>query len=226
MKPIFKTSKYDNYFFGYFDKSPLNINNDRLLACRSTFNNRLPTSQDKLEIGYIDWRKSDEFIKLSQTSAWNWQQGCMLQWFDNKCNKIIYNDIVDNNFVTVCLNVKSLKKEFFPMSYYAASSNEEFLLCIDNERHHFFRPGYNYMGVENLSKKVRLLDSDGIWRIDCKTKEVNQIITLKTLINMNYLSTMKDSLHYVDILLLTKIIRDLRFCIGGKQRMGVFIQDY
>lgn len=209
MKPVFKTNRNHNYFFGYYDKSPLSFENDILLVCRAPFNNRMPTSKDKLEIGYIDWRKSDEFIKITQTSAWNWQQGCMLKWFDKKCNKIIYNDIIDNNFVTVCLNIKSLEKEFFPMSYYSASSNNSFLLCIDNERHHFFRPGYSYRGIENFNKKVKFLKSDGIWHIDCKTKKLKQIITLKQLVNINYLSTMKDATHYVEHLMINP--NDTRF---------------
>ena len=104
MRLKFKTKRTHNYFFGYYDKSPLNLENDKLLACRPAFNDRMPNSNDKLEIGYIDWHKSDDFINIAQTSAWNWQQGCMLQWFDKKCNKIIYNDIIDNNFVTVCLD--------------------------------------------------------------------------------------------------------------------------
>lgn len=209
MKLIFKTNITHNYFFGYYDKSPLSLKNNKLLACRSTFNNRMPRSDDKLEIGYLDWRNSDKFIKITETSAWNWQQGCMLQWFDKKCNKIIYNDIINNNFVTVCLDIKSYEKELFPMAYYSASNKKDFLLCIDNERHHFFRPGYSYLGIENFKKKVKFLDDDGIWHIDCKTKKANQIITLKQLIKINYLPTMKDSLHYVEHIIINP--NDTRF---------------
>ena len=75
-------------------------------------------------------------------------------------------------------------------------------MCIDNERHHFLRPGYSYKGIENFNKKVKFLKNDGIWHIDCKTKKIKQIITLEQLLNINYLSTMKDAIHYVEHLMI------------------------
>ena len=100
-----------NFFFGYYDKSPLNISNDKLLACKSNFIDRLPDQNEVLTIGYFEWKTSTKFIKLGHTRAWNWQQGCMLQWlgpdFDKK---IIYNDRIDDKFVTVICDIRTLKK--------------------------------------------------------------------------------------------------------------------
>ena len=99
MKRIFQTPTDGHYFFGYYDKSPLNKDNSKILACKASFIDRMPSADDVLEIGYFDWKNSNEFIKLNETKAWNWQQGCMLQWLQNsESDKAIYNTIIDCEF--------------------------------------------------------------------------------------------------------------------------------
>jgi len=125
---VFETPNDGHYFFGYYDKSPLNRDNTKLLACKSTFIDRMPTKDDILEIGYFEWQKSNKFIKITETKAWNWQLGCMLQWLAPEYDKkVIYNDRVDNKFVTVILDIESGKKEFLPMAYYTMSSDGKFV---------------------------------------------------------------------------------------------------
>ena len=199
MNKIFKTPSDGHYFFGYWDKSPLNFKNTKLLACRSSFIDRMPTKDDILEIGYFQWKESDEFIKITETKAWNWQQGCMLQWLGSEYNDtVIYNDRIANKFVTVIYNIHTRESNILPMAYYAADSNGSFVLCIDNERHCFYREGYSYKGVDNLDKKVPLLEDDGIWHIDVQTKNIKQIITLKQMIDIKPLSNMKGAVHTVE----------------------------
>ena len=210
MKLVFKTPKNENYFFGYYDKSPLNRLNTKILACRSKFINRMPRKKDTLEIGYFNWKTSNQFIKIAETSTWNWQQGCMLQWFGNKeGDKIIYNDLLNDQFISIIYNLETNEKTILPMAYYTASNNGDFLLCIDNERHYFFRPGYCYEGVTNFNKNVPILEQDGIWRTDIKTNTVTKIITLKQLIRLKPLSIMTDAVHYVEHLMISP--NDKRF---------------
>jgi hypothetical protein len=201
---VFETPNDGFYFFGYWDKSPLNFNNTKLLACKSKFIDRMPTKDDVLEIGYFEWEESNEFKKLTQTKSWNWQQSCMLQWFGKGHDKnIIYNDRVENKFVTIIMNVDTKEKNILPMAYYTASTNGDFVLCIDNERHCFYRGGYSYKGIENLDKKVSFLEDDGIWHIDTKTKDVKKIITLKQMVAIKPISNMQGAIHYVEHLLIS-----------------------
>ncbi len=76
----FKTPNDGHYFFGYYDKSPFDFNNQKLLAMKVRFMGRMPDKEDVLEIGCFDWQNNNNFIKLAETKTWNWQQGCMLQW--------------------------------------------------------------------------------------------------------------------------------------------------
>ena len=203
MPRVFSTPNDGNYFFGYYDKSPLDSSSNKLLACRVNFINKFPDKNDVLEIGYFEWKSSNNFIKLTDTRAWNWQQGCMLQWFGpGYKDKIIYNDRIKQKFVTIILDIKSNKKTVLPMAYYSASSDGGFLLCIDNERHCWYRKGYSYQGVYNLSKKVPILKNDGIWRIDIQTNSKKQIISLGQMMKINPLSNMIDATHYLEHLMI------------------------
>lgn len=202
-KIVFKTPNDGHYFFGYWDKSPLNANNTKLLACKVSFIDRMPTKDDILEIGYFDFNKPNEFIKITETKAWNWQQGCMLQWLGPDYNsKIIYNDRVDCAFVSIIMDIALKEKYILPMSYYTASSDGEFVLCIDNERHFWYRNGYSYQGIENIDKKIPYMEDDGIWQINIATKEIRQIINLKQMISIKPLSNMSNAIHYVEHLVL------------------------
>ena len=52
MKLIFTTPKTNNFFYGYFGKSQLNRNNDKLLCLKTNFIDRIPNKQDTAEIGF------------------------------------------------------------------------------------------------------------------------------------------------------------------------------
>lgn len=202
MKKVFETPDNGNYFFGYYDKSPLDVENQKLLACRSNFFHRMPASDDVLEIGYFDWKISDKFHKLADTRAWNWQQGCMLQWLGPLYQgKIIYNDRIDGRFVAIILDVVTNTKVQLPMAYYSASTKGDFVLCIDNERHAWYRGAYSYMGIQNESKRKDYMENDGVWRIDVSTNNLEQIITLKQLLENKKLSNMESAVHYVEHLM-------------------------
>ena len=217
---IFQTPDSGNYFFGYYDKSPLNNENNILLACRTSFIDREVKPGDILEIGYFKYKESNKFIKIAETSAWNWQQGCMLQWLpDQAYTKIIYNDIRDNRFVTIIQDIYTKEKTLLPMAYYAISSKCDFVLCIDNERHAFYRPNYSYKGIYNLSKKKPIIKEDGIWSIKISSKEVKQIISLDQIMRIKPLSSMSGAVHYLEHLMINPSSKRFmflhRWVLGG-----------
>jgi hypothetical protein len=53
LKKLFQTPNDSNYFFGYYDKSPLNKDNTKLLAIKVDFIDRLPEKNDIAYIGYL-----------------------------------------------------------------------------------------------------------------------------------------------------------------------------
>jgi hypothetical protein len=211
MEPIFITPDDSNYFFGYYDKSPLDFTNQKLLSQRVSFMNRMPTKDDVLEIGYFDWRNNNEFVKLTETKAWNWQQGCMLQWVGPYFKSlIIYNDRLEGKFVSIIMNIETKEKIVLPMAIYSMHPTGKYSVCIDNERHYWFREGYSYHGIENLDKKKRLNENDGIWLLDIKRKNLKQIINIMDLIKIKPLSSMQGGAHYLEHLMFSPSGK--RFC--------------
>ncbi len=211
MKPIFKTPNDGHYFFGYYDKSPFDFNNQKLLAMKTGFMDRMPTKDDILEIGCFDWQNSNEFIRLTETKAWNWQQGCMLQWLGPDFNKrITYNDKIDNKFVSVTMDIETREKTVLSMAVYTVRSDGKYALCIDNERHFWFRGGYSYQGVENIAKNVALDENDGIYLLDIDRNKVELVINIMDLIKINPLSNMKGATHYLEHLMFSPSGK--RFC--------------
>ena len=59
-----------SYFFGYYDKSPLNFDNSKLLSHRVSFDGRDVRDGDIAEVGYFDL-KTKLFIRIDDTLAWN-----------------------------------------------------------------------------------------------------------------------------------------------------------
>ena len=63
--------KNANIFFGYYDVTPFSKDDKKLLYLR--------TEGEVADICILDL-DSKEQNKISQTSLWNWQQGCRLRW--------------------------------------------------------------------------------------------------------------------------------------------------
>lgn len=228
MKPIFQTPKSEHYFFGYYDKSSLNAGNTKLLAQKSAFIDRIPENGDILDIGYFDWQKNDQFNKISETRAWNWQQGCMLQWLGPVfTNKIIYNDCMDGRLVSVIMDLTSQNKTILDMPVYSVDSRGKFALCLDFERLYWFRRAYSYHGVENHNKNVPIDYTTGIWVLDIANNSVRQIICLKDLMLNAPISCMNGAVHYIEHAMFNPSGK--RFCFLHRWQMddgGIYTRLY
>jgi hypothetical protein len=80
-----------HYFYGYYDNPAWNKSEKHHLCHRVKFWDRLPTRDDVAELGLIDM-DSKVYIPLAETTAWNFQQGTMLQWNpQSPDDEIIFN---------------------------------------------------------------------------------------------------------------------------------------
>ncbi|MDC3315654.1 hypothetical protein OAV81_02790 [Candidatus Thioglobus sp.] len=204
MTPYFKTPKNNHYFFGYYDKSPVSLDNSKHLALEVDFINRLPDRNDNARVGYFDLVKNDViFNELTTTKTFNWQQGCMLQWFGDKNTQIIYNDLVDEKFVSIIFNLKTKDKIVLPLAIYTLSNDSKFALCIDNERHYWIRRGYSYDGIYNQEKNKNIVENDGIYLLDIDNKQIKRIINIVDVINNKPLSNMQNGAHYLEHIMIS-----------------------
>ena len=50
-----------------------------------------------IAIGMVDLADNDSWIELGTSSAWGWQQGCMLQWLPGSKTEVLWNDRDDES---------------------------------------------------------------------------------------------------------------------------------
>ncbi len=188
-----------HHFFGYYDKSPWSRDGKYLLTEEANFIDRLPTSNDILDIGYIKVNESNKFYKVAETRAWNWQQGCMLEWLGPDFNsKIIYNDYQGGRFVSVIQDILSNYKKNIPYPVYAVHPDGQFALSLSFSRIDRLREGYGYKINSNSSIEKKSLDNDGIFRIEFRDNSSKLIISLADLIKNQNIESMKEGEHWVD----------------------------
>jgi hypothetical protein len=105
IRAITKGPKF--HWFGYYDKYQFDASGRYVLGMAVDFESRSPTAEDKIEIGLIDLADRDKWTRLGESSAWGWQQGCMLQWVPGKTDEVIWNDCKDGQLVSRILNYRT-----------------------------------------------------------------------------------------------------------------------
>jgi hypothetical protein len=204
MNLFFETPSDANYFCGYYDKSPINVDNSKLLALRTNFIDHIPNRNDIATIGYFDLNSNDKiFHTLSETNSFNWQQGCMLQWYGNKKDEIIFNKFVDNKFVSVILNISTKIEKIYNFPIYALSSDCKFALTIDFERHYWCRRAYSYDGVINPIKNKPIVKNDGIYKLSFLDNSIKLLITIEEILKINPLSSFLGATHYLEHIMIS-----------------------
>ena len=173
-----------SYFFGYYDKKPLNESSTKLLAHRVSFDGRDVKDGDIAEVGYFDLQ-NNKFNKIDETLAWNWQQGSQLQWlpptFDEK---VIYNNIVDGKFVSIIYNLQTNEKNVIPFPIYVVHPNGKEALAVNYERHFWCRPGYNYQNIKQKKWDLPIHPEDGIFRINLEDGDISLILRTQDVVDV------------------------------------------
>jgi hypothetical protein len=157
------------HWFGYYDKFQFSPDNRFILANEVGFEHRSPTPDDTLRIGMVDTHRKDEWIELGQTRAWNWQQGCMLQWIPGSQSEIIWNDRDGDHFVAHILDVQSGKRRTLPFPIYNIRPDGKTAIAPDFSRLNDCRPGYGYAGIPDPQKDVAAPADTGIWKTDLQS---------------------------------------------------------
>ncbi|MFN5254439.1 MAG: hypothetical protein ACK5BY_01205 [Limnohabitans sp.] len=197
----FRSPKDSHFFFGYYDKSPLNRESTRHLAMRVNFIDRQPNVRDIATIGYFDLR-SNNFVELSTTNTFNWQQGAMLQWRGpDFTNEIIFNRLAGNSHQSVLLDLNSGSERHLCKAVYSVNQAGTQALCIDFERHYWCRRGYSYDGVENPAKNQPIVPGDGIWILDIENNKPKKLIELDQLLGISPMRSMVGATHYLEHLM-------------------------
>jgi hypothetical protein len=165
------------YWFGYYDKKLTDSKGRFVLTMRSDFEHRTPTPNDVIEVGMIDLKRKNRWIKLGETCAWSWQQGCMLQFIPGSDNEVIWNDRENDHFISRIVDIKTMKTRTLPKPVYTLSPDGRTALGLDFARLQVHRPGYGYVGIEDKTQEIKAPDQAGIYRMNLLTGESKLLLT-------------------------------------------------
>jgi len=142
----------------------------------------MPTKDDVIEIGYFEM-ETGTWKKLTETRAFNWQQGSMLQWLGPDFNtRIIFNDVSEEGYIARILNISTNEQTTIPKAIYAITPDGKTSISLNFERCDFTR-AYSYNVINDPKWNEPLPDFDGIIRIDLTTGLFETIIDIKTILS-------------------------------------------
>ncbi len=130
------------HWFGYYDKDQFDSSERFVLGSEVDFERRSPTPDDVIKVGTVDLHDGDKWIELGETHAWNWQQGCMLQWVPGTESTVMWNAREGDEFVCHLRDVKTRQKRSIPHPVYALSPDGRWGIAPD------FRRLAQFAGVE------------------------------------------------------------------------------
>ena len=166
------------HWFGYYDKFEFDPTNRYVLGMEVDFEHRTPELSDNIRIGMVDLADGDRWIDLGESSAWCWQQGCMLQWIPGSQSEIIWNDREGGHFVSHILDVQTGKKRTLPHPIYALAPDGKIAVSTDFSRLHDLQPGYGYVGVPDPYAKEAAPEGSCIYRIDLQNGAQQKLFSL------------------------------------------------
>ncbi len=207
------TSGPKNHFFGFHDVCPWDVSDKRLLAMETDFIDRPPAPRDKARICLID-AKSGELKVIAETRAWNFHQGCRLQWLPGATDKIIYNDREGNDFISVIMDVKTGKKVTFPYPVYAVSPVGDYGLGVNFSRLQRYG-GYGYPAATEGNNDP-FPKNDGVFKVDFETGKIELLISIHSV--AHFKNAPRDDEHHI----LTHIAFNLsgtRICFVDKFKL-------
>lgn len=186
-----------HHFFGYYDKFPWNRSGRYILGLETDFIDRAPEADDVAAIGMIDTANGNAWIPLTHTTAWNWQQSCMLHWLPSAAeDTIIYNTRIGDHFVSVVQNVHTGATRTLPRPIYALSHDGKYSITGNFSRLHHTRPGYGYAGVPDFRHDHPHAADDGLYRMDLETGNYQLIITLEQMRHFKPRADMDGAHHW------------------------------
>lgn len=165
-------------FYGYYDNSAFSGNDRYHLIHRVSFCDRLQKPGDIAEIGMIDL-ESGSYTPLAETTAWNFQQGSMLQWNPaSPDDEIIYNVTGQGQYCAAVQNVRTSQVRYteYPIASVAPVGN--IALGINFGRMFDFRPGYGYADLQDPYREELHPDQDGVFVIDLLTGAGRLVLSL------------------------------------------------
>ena len=171
----------EHFLASYYGINSFDGTQRYLTVLQTDIKYRLPDENDPATLGLLDI-SSNQFIPLTETRAWNFQQGCMAHWLGtNPDSLIIYNDIREGKYVSIIMNVFTREElKVFPYPVSAVSPDGREAVSINFSRLRITRPDYGYGGdLQDPLGDIAFPDDDGLFLLDLETGESRLIVSYK-----------------------------------------------
>lgn len=187
-------------FFGYYDVTPFSPDGRKLLALHAPPDNISPHSaHPPVKIGFYDLGDAHpSFRAFSESTAWNWQQGCRLQWFpDGTGRHATHNVFEDGQYRSVVRNVETAEvKSRIGFPIYALAPDGRSALTLDFSRLHRMRPGYGYSNRPDPAPGQDCPEDDGVFLGDTATGRTDLVLSLAHAATLEPHDSMEGARHY------------------------------
>mgnify|MGYP003301951864 FL=1 len=202
-------------YFGYYDKSPVNFSGTRV-AYLDVQDKAI--SGENADVCIYDLKSKKSKI-IGHTTAWNWQQGCMLQWISD--TQISYNkyDDASRDYVTMIVDINdaSCVNKIKRAAYFYNAQHTRFL-SLNFYRLDLYAKGYGYpYKVDSFD-----LTKDGIWEIDVESNTSKLILSLKQVIDYKA-KDYKNLQHYINHVAYTPDEKSIIFIHRWQVKGGEFV---
>lgn len=190
------------HWFGYYDKQQFDSTGRFLLGMQVDFEHRSPRPDDLIRVGMVDLQDGDRWIELGSSKAWNWQQGCMLQWRPGHPHEVVWNDRDRDRFVCHLLDVRTGERKTIERAVYALSPDGRSAIACDFRRLADVRPGYGYNGLTDPYADDPQPTRSGIERVDLATGRSELILSVADIARQGVIPEDQPGLkHYFNHLL-------------------------
>ena len=197
LTPRALTPKTSHCFFGYYDKCPWDTTGQYMLCLKTPFARRMPRPHEPASVCIIDLENDNQMREIAETTAWCWQQGCMLQWYGEGADQyILYNDFLNGYYVTVVCDRDGKMVKILQRPTYAVSKDGRKILSLNFARLHYCRPGYGYVGQPFPERNFLSQGNDGIFLVDTGSGESRLIISLDQITKISPREEFPQSIHY------------------------------
>ncbi|MDZ4821171.1 MAG: hypothetical protein SGJ20_19595 [Planctomycetota bacterium] len=191
-----------HHWFGYYDKLQFDPTGRYVLGMQVGFEHRSPRPDDVIRIGMVDLQDNDRWIELGTSTAWCWQQGCMLQWLPGSKSEVIWNDREKDRYVCHVLDVETRNRRTIPHAIYSVSPDGKSAVAPDFRRLGDVRPGYGYNGLADPHSNDPVPTDSGIFHIDLATGKSKLIISVADIVRTGELpGNQLGAKHYFNHLL-------------------------
>ncbi|MBO7415532.1 MAG: hypothetical protein J6U22_03050 [Bacteroidaceae bacterium] len=156
-------------YFGYYDVSP--FQGEKIVYLEREEH----SSVCKVVLNNVH---NSEKQYITDSRAWNWQQGNRLRWLPNSNNVISFNDYIDGKYINRILDLNTKEEKRLNWPLYDIDCNGRIGITLNFERLGVKRPGYGYTCEPYYEGD---LWNDGISIIDIEKNQLVKTITYKEL---------------------------------------------